>query len=130
MKLPAAVHHALVADTARAMARKTPAVAQAAAQIRAEENRRLLETVPTTAFDMFVPDAPETKEFVGVDQAKGNDLSCEVRAHMEGPVLVVDQIHHYCPEHAFTPPEFSGLAFCPYCEFPDLVPAEMEGATP
>ena len=45
MKLPPAVHEALVADTARAMARRTPAVAHAAAQIRAEENFRLLYAV-------------------------------------------------------------------------------------
>ena len=45
MKLPASVHEALVADTALAMARRTPAVAHAAAQIRAEENYRLLYAV-------------------------------------------------------------------------------------
>ena len=56
LQLPAAVHQALVADTARAMARQTPAVAQAATEIRAEERRRALAAVPalTTAFDMFV----------------------------------------------------------------------------
>lgn len=48
MKLPPAVHEALVADTARAMARRTPAVAHAAAQIRAEENSQL--------FGFVVPD--------------------------------------------------------------------------
>lgn len=62
-RMPAAVHEALVADTARAMARRTPAVAQAAADLRAEENARLMAAidappVPTTAFDLFAPDVP------------------------------------------------------------------------
>ena len=62
-RLPESVHQALVADTARAMARKTPAVAQAVAEVRAMENARLMDAidappVPTTAFDMFAPDVP------------------------------------------------------------------------
>ena len=28
----------------------------------------------------------------------------------------------FCREHSFAPPDNSGLAFCPYCEFPDLIP--------
>lgn len=62
-RLPESVHHALMADTARAMARRTPAVAQAAAEARAMENARLIaavpDRVPTTAFDLFVDDSQE-----------------------------------------------------------------------
>lgn len=63
LQLPASVHQALVADTARAMARRTPAVAQAAAEVRAQENARIMDAidappVPTTAFDLFAPDVP------------------------------------------------------------------------
>ena len=62
-RLPASVHQALLADTARAMARRTPAVAQAAAEARALVNARLMDAVdappvPTTAFDLFSPDVP------------------------------------------------------------------------
>ena len=84
--------------------------------LRAPANRALLDAVPPA------------DSIVAVDH--GKDFSTEVRAHMEGPVMVVDEVRHYCPEHAFTPPEFSGLAFCPYCEFPDLIPADLDGATP
>jgi len=31
----------------------------------------------------------------------------------------------YCPEHNFTPPEHSGMAFCPQCEFPEHVSSPM-----
>ena len=118
MRLPAAVHEALVADTARAMARRTPAVAKAAAQIRAEENHALLDNV-----------LPENA-IVGVDYGKGKDRAAVVVAHMEGPVMVVDHIRHYCPEHAFTPPENSGLSFCPFCELEAMEQVAIEGATP
>lgn len=116
MRLPETVHQALVADTVRAMARKTPAVAAALAAQRSDGNRALLDNV--------LP----ADSIVGIDH--GKDLSTEVRAHMECPVLVIDQVRHYCAEHAFTPPEYSGLAFCPYCEFPDLIPADLEGVAP
>ncbi len=118
MRLPEAVHQALVADTARAMARKTPAVAAALAAQRSDGNRALLDNVlPADAV-------------VGIDHGNGKDRTAVAIGHMEGSVLVVDQVRYYCPEHAFTPPEYSGLAFCPYCEFPDLIPADLEGAAP
>ena len=60
MQLPESVHHALVADTASAMARRTPAVSKAIAEIRAEENARRIASIPqpTTAFDLFVEETP------------------------------------------------------------------------
>lgn len=62
-RLPESVHHALLSDATRAMARKTPAVSQAAAEVRAEENARLIaavpDRVPTTAFDVFAEDPQE-----------------------------------------------------------------------
>ena len=60
-RIPDSVHDALMADTARAMARQTPAVAKAAAEVRAQENARLMDAVPapTTAFDLFVDDVQE-----------------------------------------------------------------------
>ena len=104
LRLPSSVHEALVADVARAMALRTPAVAQAAAEIRAEENARLMAAidappVPTTAFDLFAPDVPA-------------------------------EVRHYCPEHKFTPEENSGLAFCPFCEIEAMEKIDRGGATP
>ena len=58
--LPESVHQALVDDTASAMARRSPAVAQAVAEVRAEENAKLMRLIddppiPTTHFDVFAP---------------------------------------------------------------------------
>lgn len=76
MKLPESVHESLLAD-----------------QLRAYERQGLLDTVlPADAF-------------VGIDHGKGSDLSAAVFAHMEGPVMVVDSILYYCPDHGFTPPD-------------------------
>lgn len=63
IRLPESVHAALVDDTLRAMARKTPAVAAAISAQRAAENAALMRLiddppVPTTAFDLFAPSAP------------------------------------------------------------------------
>ena len=63
IRLPESVHAALVADTVRAMARKTPAVAAAISAQRAAENAALMRLiddspVPTTAFDLFATAAP------------------------------------------------------------------------
>lgn len=66
MRLPETVHQALLADTARAMARKTPAVAAAAAEIRAQENAMLMRFMndppaPVPTFDQLAPDVPPMK---------------------------------------------------------------------
>ena len=87
-----------MADTARAMARRTPAVALAAAEARDLENATLMRLIddppaPTTAFDLFAP-------------APAMDLSL--------PSTPPDA--RCCPRHKYTPPENSGMAFCPYCE--------------
>ena len=62
ISLPEAVHSALVADTVRAMSRKTPALARVISEQRSAENAAMMrlidaQPVPTTAFDVFVEDA-------------------------------------------------------------------------
>jgi len=35
-------------------------------------------------------------------------------------------MEYYCEEHKYNPPEGSGMAFCPFCEFPKIYAEEEE----